>query len=314
MNSEQRDWIERFTSHLTHERRMSGHTVAAYRHDLFTLRAFCIERKIPRWNALENAHVRTFAAAEHAGGLGPRSIQRRLSAVRTFFEFLLREGCCKMNPAQDVRAPKTKKRLPITLDADQMARLLEFRVHDSLSVRDKAIMELFYSSGLRLMELVSLDLPAIDLADRTMRVVGKGSKARVLPIGRFAIEALKKWLVERAAVLERAAVVERAPDTSEGDAVFISRSGRRLSVRAVQLRVGTWARRQGLGMHVHPHMFRHSFATHLLESSSDLRGVQELLGHADIGTTQIYTHLDFQHLAKVYDAAHPRARRRQRSA
>jgi len=316
VKSQQLDWIERFASHLTHERRMSGHTVAAYRHDLGKLRAFCDARKIPRWNALDHAEVRSYAAAEHAGGLGPRSIQRRLSAVRTFYDFLLREGCCKLNPAEDVRAPKTKKRLPTTLDADQMGRLLKFRVDDSLSSRDKAMMELFYSSGLRLTELVSLDLPAIDLADCTVRVVGKGNKTRILPIGRFAIEALKAWLIERTAFRRRGAPAARrdAEDESGNAAVFIGRSGRRLSARAVQLRVSLWARRQGLGVHVHPHMFRHSFATHLLESSSNLRGVQELLGHADIGTTQIYTHLDFQHLAKVYDASHPRARRRQRTA
>jgi len=224
--------------------------------------------------------------------------------VRTFYEYLIREGHCPRNPAQDVHAPKIKKRLPTTLDADQMARLLEFRADDSLSARDKAIMELFYSSGLRLTELVTLDITAIDLRDRTVRVLGKGAKSRVLPVGRFAIEALKRWLAERAALIK----------SGGSAAVFIGRTGRRLSARAVQLRVGMWARRRGLGVHVHPHMFRHSFATHLLESSSNLRGVQELLGHADIGTTQIYTHLDFQHLAKVYDAAHPRARRRQRPA
>jgi integrase/recombinase XerC len=321
VNSQQQDWIERFASHLTHERRMSGHTVAAYRHDLLRLRAFCDKRKIRRWNTLDNALVRTFAATEHASGVGPRSIQRRLSAVRAFYEFMLREGHCGRNPARDVRAPKTKKRLPTTLDADQMGRLLEFRVHDSLSARDKAIMELFYSSGLRLTELVSLDLGAIDLADRTVRVIGKGSKTRVLPIGRFAIDALRKWFIERASLAKHASLAKRTASAKGGasvqadeSAVFIGRSGRRLGVRAVQMRVGMWARRQGLGVHVHPHMLRHSFATHLLESSSNLRGVQELLGHADIGTTQIYTHLDFQHLAKVYDATHPRARLRQRTA
>ena len=302
MNSEQRAWIERFAGHLSSERRMSPHTVAAYRHDLLMLHGFCDQRRVLRWSALDHVLVRAYAAAEHAGGLGPRSIQRRLSAVRTFYEFLMREGCCTRNPAQDVRAPKTKKRLPTTLDADQMGRLLEFRVHDSLSTRDKAILELFYSSGLRLSELVNLDIAAIDFADRTVRVVGKGNKTRVLPIGRFALDALNKWLGERTALAKGAS------------AVFIGRAGRRLSARAVQLRVDMWARRQGLGVHVHPHMLRHSFATHLLESSSDLRGVQELLGHADIGTTQVYTHLDFQHLAKVYDASHPRARRRHRSA
>jgi integrase/recombinase XerC len=180
-----------------------------------------------------------------------------------------------------------------------MGRLLDFKADDTLSTRDKAMMELFYSSGLRLSELVGLDLPAVDLKDRTVRVDGKGSKTRILPIGRFAVDALQKWLRQRATLPK-----------SDGAAMFVGRNGRRLTPRAVQLRVNTWARRMGLRAHVHPHMFRHSFATHLLESSTDLRGVQELLGHADISTTQIYTHLDFQHLAKVYDAAHPRARRR----
>jgi integrase/recombinase XerC len=204
----------------------------------------------------------------------------------------------------DVRAPKSRKRLPTTLDADQMGRLLAFRADDSLSTRDKAIMELFYSSGLRLSELVGLDLSALDLTDRTVRVLGKGGKSRILPIGRFAVEALRRWLRERSLLLGPAAAADLA------GAVFVGRGGRRLSARAVQLRVTLWARRQGLGVHLHPHMFRHSFASHLLESSGNLRAVQELLGHADIGTTQIYTHLDFQHLAKVYDASHPRARRR----
>jgi integrase/recombinase XerC len=299
-----RGWIGRFGSHLTHERRMSGHTVAAYLHDLRELEQFCEARKIARWNALGNAHVRTFAATSHAGGLAARSVQRRLSAVRTFFEFLVREGCCSSNPGEDVRAPKLKKRLPTTLDADQMGRLLAFRAEDSLSARDKAIMELFYSSGLRLSELVGLDLSSLDLADRTVRVLGKGAKSRVLPIGRFAVEALRRWLAERSRLLGPAVAAELAGP------VFVGRGGRRLTTRAVQLRVTLWARRQGLGVHLHPHMFRHSFASHLLESSGDLRAVQELLGHADIGTTQIYTHLDFQHLAKVYDASHPRARRR----
>jgi integrase/recombinase XerC len=266
---------------------------------LSRLLGFCERRGIREWSALDNVQVRAFAAAEHAGGLAPRSIQRRLSAVRTFYEFLLREGCCRLNPAHEVRAPKSKKRLPTTLDADEMGRLLDFKADDTLSTRDKAMMELFYSSGLRLSELVGLDLPAVDLKDRTVRVDGKGSKTRILPIGRFAVDALQKWLRQRATLPK-----------SDGAAMFVGRSGRRLTPRAVQLRVNTWARRMGLRAHVHPHMFRHSFATHLLESSTDLRGVQELLGHADISTTQIYTHLDFQHLAKVYDAAHPRARRR----
>jgi integrase/recombinase XerC len=305
----ERERIERFLSHLGFERRMSTHTVAAYRHDLEALAGFCEGRKVQRWSALNNFQVRAFAAAEHAGGIAPRSIQRRLSAVRSFYEYLMREGHAKNNPALEVRAPKSKKRLPATLDADQMARLLDFRADDSLSARDKAMMELFYSSGLRLSELVGLKIAAVDLKDRTVRVLGKGAKTRIVPIGRHAIDALRRWLAERAALVGDKPAASAAA-SADGGAVFVGKSGRPLSVRAVQLRVGLWARRRGLSMHVHPHMFRHSFATHLLESSGDLRGVQELLGHADISTTQVYTHLDFQRLASVYDAAHPRARRR----
>jgi len=298
-----RAWIERFLSHLTHERRVSPHTVAAYRRDLDSLAEFCGRRGIAAWNDLEHSLVRSFAAALHGTGLGARSIQRRLSAARTFYEFLMRDGHCVRNPATDVRAPKAKKRLPATLDPDQMGRLLAFRVDDSLSARDKAIMELFYSSGLRLAELAGLQLSSVDFADRTVRVLGKGSKTRIVPVGRQALDALKRWLRERTRFAK-----------ADVQALFIGQSGRPLSVRAVQLRVGAWGRRQGIGVHVHPHMFRHSFATHLLESSGDLRGVQELLGHADIGTTQVYTHLDFQHLASVYEAAHPRARRLKHNA
>jgi integrase/recombinase XerC len=297
-------WIEAFLSHLVHERRLSSHTVAAYRHDLGSLRAFCERRQLADWAALKSAQMRAFAAAEHAGGLAGRSVQRRLAAARTFFGFLQREGLSARNPAQGVSAPKPTKRLPQTLDADQMGRLLGFRSEDALSTRDKAIMELFYSSGLRLGELAGLDVTSLDLADHTVRVAGKGGKTRIVPVGRFAREALSRWLAERTATLAKRCRGGEEP------ALFLGKGGRRLNVRSIQLRVAGWARRQGLGMHVHPHMFRHSFATHLLESSGNLRGVQELLGHANIGTTQIYTHVDFQHLAKVYESAHPRARRR----
>ena len=303
MDSAECAWIDRFLAHLAHERRVSGHTVAAYRHDLLALMQYARRRRLAGWNGLDHADMRAFAAAQHGVRLSPRSIQRHLSAARTFYEFLMREGHCIRNPAEGVRAPKVKKRLPATLDADQMGRLLAFRVDDSLSARDKAIMELFYSSGLRLAELVGLSVGAVDFADRTVRVLGKGNKTRIVPVGRQGLDALKHWLKTRAGLVEPGA-----------EALFVGLRGRPLSVRAVQLRVGAWGRRQGIGVHVHPHMFRHSFATHLLESSGDLRGVQELLGHSDIGTTQIYTHLDFQHLATVYEAAHPRARRRRRSA
>jgi integrase/recombinase XerC len=299
MDSGERAWIDRFLSHLALERRVSEHTVAAYRHDLLKLAEFAERRKLTAWDSFDHAQMRAFAAALHGGNLSPHSIQRRLSAARTFYGFLMREGHGARNPATDVRAPKQKKRLPATLDADQMGRLLSFRADDTLSARDKAIMELFYSSGLRLSELVHLRLGALDLADRTVSVIGKGNKGRIVPVGRQAIGALKAWMKQRALVVK-----------TDTDALFVGQNGRPLSVRAVQLRVAAWGRRMGLGVHVHPHMFRHSFATHLLESSRDLRGVQELLGHADIGTTQVYTHLDFAHLASVYEAAHPRARRR----
>lgn len=277
---------------------MSAHTAAAYRRDLQALAAHLERHGSAHWQHLDGAAIRAFAAAEHAAGLAPRSVQRRLSAVRSFYGYLRREAAVTDNPAEGVRAPRAEKRLPSTLDVDQMTRLLSFRADDRLSARDKAIMELLYSSGLRLAELAGLDRGDVDLADATVRVLGKGAKTRIVPVGRAARAALAAWLGEHPGGAERA--------------LFLSRDGNRLSPRAIQQRVALWARRQGISVRVHPHLFRHSFATHLLESSADLRGVQELLGHANIGTTQIYTHLDFQRLATVYDAAHPRARRRTR--
>jgi len=299
MNDSAQDWMQRFIAHLNSERRLSAHTAAAYQHDLDEFTGYCDKQGLTDWREIDNQHIRQFAAAEHRRGIGARSIQRRLSSLRTFFNYLIREVQLQTNPALEVRAPKAPKRLPITIDADQMSRLLAFRADAELDKRDKAIMELFYSSGLRLAELVGLNLSDLDLTDRTVRVLGKGNKMRVLPIGRFAITALHHWLQERSFIT-----------LQDADAVFVSRQGKRLTPRAIQLRVANWAKKQGLGQHVHPHMFRHSFASHLLESSQDLRGVQELLGHANISTTQVYTHLDFQHLAKIYDAAHPRARRK----
>jgi integrase/recombinase XerC len=291
--------IPRFLTHLTTERRLSSHTDQNYRRDLELITQFCDKSAIANWTALDSQSIRSFAAAEFRRGQSARTIQRRLSALRTFCNFLIREGELKANPAQEVQAPKAPKRLPATVDADQMSQLLAFRTDDELSVRDKAIMELFYSSGLRLSELVDLDLTDVDLRDRIVRVTGKGNKTRIVPVGRFAVDALSRWLQERSGLA-----------TAGTAALFVSKRGGRLLQRAIQLRIGAWARRQGLAVHFHPHMFRHSFATHLLESSQDLRAVQELLGHANISTTQIYTHLDFQHLAKIYDRAHPRARRK----
>jgi integrase/recombinase XerC len=322
-------WIERFRRYLAAERRCSPHTVAAYTRDLHALVTYCDRAGLEGWVLIDSGHLRAFAARLHASGLSPRSIQRQLSAVRSFYEFLQREGHAlrngahavdptlaaagaaearepadrdvariRSNPGQDVRAPKAARRLPATLDADQMARLLEIPAGEPFATRDRAIMELLYSSGLRLAEIVGLDIGHLDRRDRTVQVLGKGRKARVVPVGRIALRALEAWLADRGSCV-------RAGE----QALFVGRAGRRLGRRAVELRVAYWARRQGLEMHVYPHLFRHSFASHLLESGAELRGVQELLGHADIATTQIYTHLDFQHLARIYDATHPRARR-----
>ena len=297
--------VDGWLASLHHERRLSSHTAAAYRRDLRAFVGWCSGVGLASFGALDAAHLRSFAAASHRDGLDPRSIQRRLSALRTFFGYLIREGVLKHNPAAEVRAPKGAKRLPEALDVDRMARLLEAlpdaTAGDALETRDRAILELFYSSGLRLSELVGLDVGDLDVADHTVRVTGKGRKTRIVPVGSKATAAYAAWLGLRARFARGA---ERA--------AFVGRSGRRLGTRAVQLRVDAWARRHGLDVNVHPHLFRHSFATHLLESSHDLRGVQELLGHANISTTQVYTHLDFQHLARVYDEAHPRARRRTR--
>jgi integrase/recombinase XerC len=297
MDDTAREWPERFLSSLKYERRLSAHTSDAYAHDLNEFVEFCTQQNVTSWTELDSQHVRQFAAREHRRGIAPRSIQRRLSAIRSLCNFLVREHVIKHNPASDVRAPKVNKRLPNTVDADQMTRLLSFQADTLLDKRDKAIMELFYSSGLRLAELVNLNLQELDLNDQTVRVEhGKGDKSRLVPIGRYALAALKDWLSERE---------QLSGDTT---AVFVSEQGTRLTPRAIQLRISQWAIKQGLPQHLHPHLFRHSFASHLLESSQDLRGVQELLGHANISTTQVYTHLDFQHLAKIYDATHPRAR------
>lgn len=299
MDAAARDWLPRFARHLATERRLPANTIESYNRDLRALLAFCEQQGMSHWRALGPHDVRLFAARSHASGLAPRSVQRRLSAVRSFCNFLIRERALDNNPGADISAPKVGRHLPDTLDADQIQRLIEIPTDQPLARRDRAIMELFYSSGLRLTELTNLDLSQLDLADGTVRVLGKGGKTRIVPVGRHARTALGQWLKERADRVK--------PDQQ---AVFVGQGGRRLSPRAVQLRISYWARRQGLQVGAHPHLFRHSFATHLLESSQDLRGVQELLGHANISTTQVYTHLDFQHLARIYDRSHPRAKRK----
>ncbi len=294
-----RRWIDGYLAHLARERRLSPHTSSNYARDVGALADYLERGNVTDWKRVDSQHVRLFAARSHAGGLSPRSVQRRLSAVRGYCNYLVREGVVASNPAVEIRAPKAARRLPGTLDVDQITQLLEAPAGDALAVRDRAIMELFYSSGLRLAELVGLGLTDVDLADRTARVLGKGAKTRIVPVGRKACEAIRAWLRERGAL---AGVDETA--------LFVGRNGTRLKPRAVQLRIAHWARCAGLPSRVYPHLFRQSFATHLLESSKDLRGVQELLGHADISTTQVYTHLDFAHLARTYDASHPRAKRK----
>ena len=290
--------LDAYLEHLRRERQVSPHTLDGYRRDLGKVLAFCEAEGLQDWNELDTRSLRRLVARLHQQGLASRSLARLLSATRGLYQYLLREGLCRHDPATGLSPPKRERRLPRTLDADRSAQLLDGAVEDDfIARRDQAMLELFYSSGLRLSELVGLDLDGLDLAAGLVRVRGKGNKVRELPVGSLARQALESWLPLR-----------RLASPSDG-AVFISQQGRRLGPRAVQLRVRQAGVRE-LGQHLHPHMLRHSFASHMLESSQDLRAVQELLGHADIATTQIYTHLDFQHLANVYDQAHPRAKRK----
>lgn len=293
-----REQVAEFCSYLRHERRASPHTLSNYQRDLEAAASWCADQGLAQWSALDNAAVRRLTAARHRSGASPASLARFLSSLRSLYNWLIREGQAAQNPALDVRAPKRKRPLPKTLDVDQVALLLNGDEKDPLAIRDRALMELFYSSGLRLAELVGLDENALNLAAREVTVLGKGNKQRILPLGKQAVIALQSWLKVRG---QHAAADEKA--------VFVSNRGSRLSRSSVAQRLKYWARKRGLDANMHPHKLRHSFASHLLESSGDLRAVQELLGHANISTTQIYTHLDFQHLAQVYDRAHPRAGR-----
>lgn len=288
-----------FIRHLESEKRHSPRTCEHYQRDLLRLARWLSDHSLAGWPELTLHHVRRYVARLSRDGLSGQSIARHLSAIRRFYQFLLREGLAKDNPALDVRAPKTGRRLPKVADVDQIQQLLETAPEDPLEIRDLAMFEMMYSSGLRLAELASLDLPALDFRGREIRVLGKGNKERILPVGGKAISALKRWLSVR----------NQFANEQEA-AVFVSQRGSRLSRRSIQARLARWGIRAGADQRLHPHLLRHSFASHMLESSGDLRAVQELLGHADIATTQVYTHLDFQHLARVYDQSHPRARRR----
>jgi integrase/recombinase XerC len=288
-----------FLDHLRHERRLSGATIDNYRRDLEQFLDWLADNGIQDPGLITQHQVRAWVAARHRKGIGGKSLQRQLSSLRTFFRYLLREGLVAHNPAEGVRAPKVKRPLPKALDTDQLAQLLDHDASDPLELRDLAMMELFYSCGLRLAELISLDVADLPSEHDQLEVTGKGSKTRRVPLGRMARESIAAWLKVRGNYAD-----EHEP------ALFVSARGGRIHPRSVQQRVARMAQRQNALQHLHPHMLRHSFASHLLESSGDLRAVQELLGHADISTTQVYTHLDFQHLAQVYDKAHPRARKK----
>jgi integrase/recombinase XerC len=298
--NEQQQTIDAFLQYLAQEKRMSPHTVKNYQRDLNYLLLFCEQSDLIVWQAIKSSHIRQFISQLHRQGLASRSIQRQLSAIRSFYRFLIREGLVDNNPAQTVQAPKGEKRLPSTLDVDQMSGLLDGTPQNTfIGGRDRAMMELFYSSGLRLAELARLNLRDVDFGDQLIHVLGKGNKQRIVPVGSKAIKALQNWLTMRYEL-----------GFLEQSALFITQQGGRLGVRSIQKRVSYWGKKQGISDRVHPHRLRHAFASHMLEASGDLRAVQELLGHADISTTQIYTHVDFQHLAKVYDNAHPRAKKK----
>lgn len=289
--------VEGFLRFLKVERQLSPLTQINYRRQLSALIVLLDELKVVDWARLDAALVRSLAARSTRSGLKPASLALRLSALRSFLDWLMSQGVIKANPAKGVATPRAGRHLPKNIDVDEVNRLLEIDLNDPLAVRDRAMLEVMYGAGLRLSELVGIDLGHLDLASGEVWVVGKGSKERRLPMGRTAVHWIENWLEMRELF------------DPEDNALFLSNKGKRISTRNVQKRFAEWGVKQGISSHIHPHKLRHSFATHMLESSGDLRAVQELLGHANLTTTQIYTHLDFQHLASVYDAAHPRAKR-----
>jgi integrase/recombinase XerC len=296
MKKEALELINGFFRYLETERRYSQNTIKSYQRDLDSFSVYIQKKELSGWSQLKPHHIRTYSSQIFIEGLGAKSIQRRLSAIRSFMNFLLREGLISNNPAEGVKTPKAPKKLPGILDVEQIHQLLDIQESDPISLRDKAIMELIYSSGLRLAEIVRLNPIDLNLSDKSLTVIGKGEKTRMLPMGNEAIISLKKWLSSRNELAN--------PDE---EALFVGSRGNRLSRRSIQSRIKHWSRKKGIKQEVYPHLLRHSFATHMLEASGDLRAVQELLGHKDISTTQVYTHLDFEHLSKTYDKAHPRS-------
>ena len=295
------EWVDRYLDELAQQRRQSPHTVSNYRRDLHVLAGLIAESSGSiTYCTLQGHHIRRFMAQLHARGLGGRSLARMLSAWRGFYRWLGLRGEVSANPVEGVKAPKSPRALPKVLSPDEANRLLDHAGGDSLELRDQAMFELFYSSGLRLAELAALDLACLhDVAEGEIKVFGKRGKERHVPVGGKAREAIERWAQQRALVA-----------LPEETALFVGQRGARIHPRVIEERLKQRALTQGLPVNVHPHMLRHSFASHMLQSSGDLRAVQEMLGHASIASTQVYTHLDFQHLAKVYDAAHPRAKRK----
>ncbi|MFT6986884.1 MAG: integrase/recombinase XerC [Psychromonas sp.] len=291
--------IERYLNHIASQRGLSPVTIKNYQRNLAEFVEMLEQKQINNWSDLDSHNVRLMVKQLHQKGIKARSIATKLSALRSFLSHLVQFELLTNNPAKGVAAPKLDKPLPKNISVDDMFQLLNINEKDPLSIRDQCMMELMYSSGLRLSELVGINLADLKLSEKEIMVTGKGSKQRLLPITDSAVKTLKEWLKIR-------------PDFSvSGEkALFLSKQKNRISVRSVQSRMEKWGLKQALPSHINPHKLRHSFATHMLESSGNLRAVQTLLGHADLATTQVYTHLDFQHLSQVYDQAHPRAKRK----
>lgn len=292
------DHLNDYIQHLTFERGLSPLTCKSYVRDIELLQTLTSSTPLDQ---LQNTQVRRFIAVLHSRELSGKTIARALSAWRGFYDYLIHHKGYTRNPVIGLRAPKTAKTLPQALSVDQAVKFVDIQGDCILEQRDHAILELFYSSGLRLAELVNLDMDMLDFTAGTVTVTGKGNKTRIVPMGSHAMSALQNWLQQRAVI----SIDEKNPK-----ALFVTQQGRRITPRAVQYRMKGWAIKQGINTDMHPHLLRHSFATHVLQSSQDLRAVQEMLGHANISTTQVYTHLDFQHLASIYDKAHPRARKK----